>query len=209
MPRLALENVTYRAALKDVSLSIEAGEMAMVFAPLKTDRAALLSVAFGIETPDEGNVRRDGYAVFAQRSWADGGGPTVLGQLVLPLLARHSTGSAKATALGALSQWGIEDWSARQLCELEDHELARLSLIRAVACEPEILLVDDPTAGYGVRLADHARRILSVARDRGSAILVAASEIELMTDSDQTYTLSLGAIRGPSTADIIDFPVNA
>jgi ABC-type ATPase involved in cell division len=210
MPRLAFENVTYRAALKDVSFSIDAGEMVTVYTQLKTDRAILLKIAAGSEPPDHGIVRQDGYLVFARRSWLSMGGPSVLEQLTLALVARMSVGDARARALQSLSEWGIEDWSARQLNEMEEHELARLSLIRAIACRPDILLVDDPTAGYGVRLADHARRILNMARDRGTAVLIASSEVETMSASDQIYTLGQGEIRGPqpSSATIIDFPAN-
>lgn len=169
MLRLAFDKVTYRHVLKDVSFSIGVGEMVTVYTPLKIDRAALLKIAAAILEPDRGNVRLDGYLVVARRPWSSIGGPSVLGQLILPLLARMPVASARSMALEALSDWGIEDWSARQLAEMEEHELARLSLIRAVACRPDILLVDDPTAGYGVRLADHARQILNVARDRGAA----------------------------------------
>jgi ABC-type lipoprotein export system ATPase subunit len=206
MVRLTLDDVTYRAALKGVSLSVGDGEMIAVFAERKSDRSALLRVAGGVDAPDNGSVQTNGLVVFAQRSWPALGGPDVIGQLTLPLLARRSVREARAAALGALVEWGVVEWSGRRLCEMADHELARLSLIRAVTSAPDLLLVDDPTADYGPGIADQASQILRAARGRGCAVLVTASELEPMTGADQIYTLSEGTIRGRKTADIVEFP---
>lgn len=208
MRRLALENVTYRSALKEVSLTVDAGETVGVFAVRRPERARLLRVAAGIDLPEQGVVSTSGRIVFAQRSWHLMGGPDVLGQLMLPLVAQGSVKTARTNALAALAEWGIEDWSARHLYEMEEHELARLALIRAVAPKPDLLLVEDPTAGYGVALADQARQILHAARKQGCAVLLTASEVAPLVDADQVYTLSEGVMRGtpPRTAEVVEFP---
>lgn len=208
MGSLRLESVSYRQALRDVSLTVEAGEAAGVLIPHKVERAAFLNICAGIEQPDTGTVTTRGRLIFARRDWGGIGGPTVVGQLMLPLLSiGHSARSADHTAIELLAKWGLVDWSGRQLSELEEHELAFLSLLRALAGKPDVLLLDDPTAGYGNQLVDEVRRLVRNAREDGAAVIVAASKVQPMTVTTSLYGLSEGELRGSALdAEIVTFP---
>lgn len=196
MARLSLEGVSRKRVLRSVSLTVEAGEIVSVFAP-RAIRSVLLRVAAGIEAPDAGSVRTVGRLVFAQGLWPDAGGSGVLRQLMLPLIAQEgSVAQARSRALEVLSEWRVAEWSGLEIDDLEEHQQARLALIRALVARPDILLVDDPTAGLDGSHAEMVLEILRAARARGVATLFAASSAETMRDADGVYTITQGVLRG-------------
>lgn len=210
MGSLTLDSVTYKAALKDVSLFVEAGETAAVVVDRKTDRDALLRIAAQADIPDAGKVTVQGRLVFAQRDWPLMGGSDVLDQLSLPLHAiGYTVPQAHAAAMQALGRWDLEDWAGRELCELEDHELARLSLIRAVISKPDVLLVDDPAIGLATGMfTETVRTLLKFAALEGAAVLMVCSETGPMVGVRGLYSLNDGTLLGsrPSPAQVIDWP---
>ncbi len=210
MGSLTFEKVTYKHALQDVSFVVGRGETAAVRVPRKTDRDALIRVAAGIYEPEHGTVRTDGRLVLAQRAWPAMGGPGVIDQLILPLLTERTGAKARAIALAVLFEWGLEDWAACEINELEEHELARLALLRALVSKPDVLLVDDPTVGFAGQLTEHVRTIVKAAKTQGAAVLVAASDVESMVGARGLYTLGQGVLRGSKPgAEIVDFPIPA
>lgn len=193
---LRLENVT-AGPLKNVSIRVDAGQIVCVWCQSKASRLALLDVAAGVLPTSAGIVSRDGRVLLAQRSWPELGGRDVLGQLMLPLLATRSLTAARAVALGVLVEWKVEGWATARLDELEEHEKARLYVIRALATDPDVLLIDDPVFGLDPVHADSLIDPLRVAaRERNTAVLVASATIDPMRDADGTYTLEQGTIRG-------------
>jgi putative ABC transport system ATP-binding protein len=188
---------------------VKSGEIASVWGERRSERLALLRVAAGIDLPNAGSVRADGRLVFARPSWPTIGGPSVLGQLILPLLAGAvSIAAARSRALAALVEWDLEGWSARNVRDLEEHELTRLSLIRALVTEPEIMLVDEPILSSSDVHAPEIMRILHAARERGVATLLTTSAVRLMRDADGLYTLDDGVLRGlqREPAPVVPFP---
>lgn len=210
MGSLTFEQVAYQHALRDVSFAVGSGETTAVRVSRKADRDALVRLAAGIYEPEYGTVRTEGRLVLAQRSWPKMGGLGVIDQLILPLLAERTVGEARAIALSVLFEWGLEDWAACEINELEEHELAHLALLRALLSKPDVLLVDDPTVGFAGQLTEHVRAILKAAKTQGAAVLVAASDVESMVGARGLYTLAQGVLRGSKPgAEIVDFPVPA
>lgn len=206
MRRLSLEHVSVPGLLRDVTVNINDGELVCVWAERRVARLALLNIAAGVMRPGSGITRANGRLVFAQREWPAAGGREVLPQVMVPLLAsRRSVTVARSAALSVLLEWDAEDWAGRLLADLEDHELARVALIRALAAEPEILLVDDPTFGLEPIYADGILDLLRVARDRGAAVLVTTPTGDIMRDADILCTLTQGVLRGgrANDADVI------
>lgn len=195
--RLSIDRVSVNGLLQDVSLSLNGAELFCVWSPRRAARLALLGVAAKVRRPDSGSVEIRGSAVFAQSSWPQVGGTRVLEQLMLPLLAsRASLSGARSRVLGFLSEWDVEDWAAASLADLEDYQLARLSLMRALISRPDVLLVDDPTHGLEPAYAEATLDLLRVARERGAAVLVTTGAVEAMRDADGLFTISQGVLRG-------------
>jgi ABC-type multidrug transport system ATPase subunit len=195
--RLSIDHVSVKGVLSDISLSLNAGELVCVLCERRVARQALLGVAAQVRRPNSGSVKVRGRVVVAQATSAPIGGPKVLEQLMLPLLAsRGSVAQARSRALGFLSEWGLEDWAAADLEELEDYEIARLSLLRALIARPEILLAEDPTHGLEPVYAGATLDLLRTARDQGAAVLVTTGTVEAMRDADGLYTITQGVLRG-------------
>lgn len=198
MRRLWLERVTVGDVLRSVSLTVDAGEMVCVWAADRRSRLALLETAAGVLAADEGRVGAAGRVVLAHRSWPAIAGPSVLGQLVLPLLAGdRSVSAARVRVLARLSGWGVEGWSARDVQDLDEHEQRRLAVMRALIVAPDVLLVDDPLSGMESEpAAGELLGLLEQARSDGTAILVATGNVQAMRDADGLYTISQGQLRG-------------
>lgn len=195
--RLSIDRVSVKGLLRDVSLSLDAGELFCVLCERRAARLALLGVASRMRRPNSGSVDARGSVVFAQTTWPKIGGRSVLEQLMLPLLASPgSVAEARSRALGVLSGHKLEDWAAADLEDLEDYELARLSLLRALVARPEILLVEDPTYGLDPGYAGAALDLLRSARDGGAAVLVTTGTVEAMRDTDGLFTITQGVLRG-------------
>jgi ABC-type methionine transport system ATPase subunit len=195
--RLSIDHVSVRGLLDEVSLSIDGGELFCVWSARRASRLALLGVAGKIRRPDSGSVQLRGSVVLAQPSWPQIGGARVLEQLMLPLLAsRGSLGEARSRVLGFLNELDVEDWAAASLVDLEDYQLARLSLMRALISRPDVLLVDDPTHGLDPVYAEATLDLLRIARDRGAAVLVTTGTVEAMRDADGLFTIGQGVLRG-------------
>lgn len=204
--RLELDRVSVRGLLHDITLAVDRGEIVSIWSTRKAARLALLAVAKKIRRPDSGSVVSRGTVLLAQRHWPDAGGPHVLEQLMLPLIASPgSIAQARSGALGALSEWGIEDWASASVRDLEDYQLARLSLIRALLARPDVLLVDDPVSGLDPTYAEPTLQLLRIARERGTAVLVTTSTVEAMRDADGLFTINQGVLRGerPGQAKVI------
>lgn len=207
--RLSIDHVSVGDLLRDVSLSIEAGELVCVLSERRATRVALLSVAAKASRPDTGSVETYSRPVLAQTTWPQRG-TALLDQLIIPLLASpRSVAQARSRALGFLAELGLEDWAGAALSDLEDYQLARLSLMRALISEPDVLLADDPTEGLESGYAEATLDLLRLARDRGAAVLLTTATRHAMQDADGLFTIVQGTLRGEHSAHAQVIPLRS
>jgi ABC-type lipoprotein export system ATPase subunit len=218
MSLLALEGVVKRyrdgrreqTVLKNVSLVLEAGELAAVWGMRRSGRSTLLRVAAGVEQPDEGSVRFDGKDLgrhgeqllgsaiaFCQKRLRGEEGRGVLGQVMVGLLVRGvSAAEARRRALEALERTGAAACSALPLSELDGAEAMRVALARALALRPRLLVVDEPTKGVDLLARDELLLLLRSLADEGIAVLMSADESTALSGADRALSLSDGELRG-------------
>jgi len=180
---LAAEGVTAgygtRTVVADVSVAVAPGELVGVIGPNGCGKTTLVRVLSGVLAPRHGVVRLDGrplaeeprravarrVAVVAQDA------PLVLGFTVLEtvLMGRAPHLPALAfprahdlvVARAALARLELTDLESRPLGALSGGERQRVLLARALAQEPEVLLLDEPTTHLDLR---HQVGILDVVR---------------------------------------------
>jgi ABC-type methionine transport system ATPase subunit len=208
MGRLSLDQVTLDPLLRSVSLTVEGGEIACVWTRERRARQALLGVAARIDEPEAGSVHATGRVVLAQQAWTAAAGPGVMGQIVVPLLAHGgSVAKARSRALSFLREWRLEEWAARDVSDLDEPDLVRLSLIRALVAAPDVLLLDYPTYGRDGIFTDGVLDVVRAAREQHVAVLLTTDGVEGMRDANALYTLQRGVLRGtePALGQIVPF----
>ena len=146
-------------ALKSVSVSIAAGERVALIGPNGSGKSTLLRTLHGLLTPVSGAVRRDAsirQAMLFQR-------PhllriSALANVALGLWLDRSLGlswsAAKVQAAQALARVGLQGIAEQGGRQLSGGQQQRLALARAWARQPDVLLLDEPTAS----LDPHAKR---------------------------------------------------
>jgi putative ABC transport system ATP-binding protein len=201
--------------LRDVSLEIEAGEMVAVWGMRRSGRSTLLRIAAGIETPDSGAVRfngrdlrdRRGQALgdgigYCRRAFRASEGQLVLDHLIVGLIARGiPLSEAASRACTALERAEVGSCAALRPFELDSAEAVRTAIARALALEPSILIIDEPTIGIDLLARDGVLTLLaSLARD-GVAILASTGDSPGLSGA-RALTLSDGELHGSTVREL-------
>src|SRR3954465_10664342 len=137
-------------ALRDVSFAVAEGEFASLLGPSGCGKSTALRIAAGLLAPDAGHVHYGhgkpeiGF-VFQEPTlmpWAD-----ALSNARLPLdLKRMSRRDANMRAAAALARVGLKGFERAYPRELSGGMKMRVSLARALAAQPRLLLLDEPFA---------------------------------------------------------------
>jgi ABC-type lipoprotein export system ATPase subunit len=223
MPTLSLESVGvcyWRGqrplqVLRDASMTLDSGELAGVWAKAGGGKTTLLEVAAGIRTPEDGRVMFEGrdLAELTARETSDvlhssvalatRQGPAVpdlpvAAWVELGLMCHVDRRSARQRARQVLERVGVDAVADQPWRNLSDSERILVAIARAVACEPKLLLVDDPMAGLDMmeRLAllDLLR---SIAMTTGVATFISASDMADLQGVETVWSLSEGYLLGP------------
>lgn len=158
-----LEKVSVRLglaeAMQSVSLCISAGERVALVGPNGSGKSTLLRTLHGVLSPVVGTVWRDPaqrQAMLFQRPHLLR--TSALSNVALGLWLDRSLGlswsAAKTQALQALARVGLQGIAAQGGRQLSGGQQQRLALARAWARQPDVLLLDEPTAS----LDPHAKR---------------------------------------------------
>jgi NitT/TauT family transport system ATP-binding protein len=142
-------------ALKDVSLQIKAGEFVCLVGPSGCGKTTLLRLMHGLLEPDSGEVLIDGqlqlapgpHAGFVFQSFRLLPWRTVIDNIAFPLQIQHMPREERtARAEKYMRLVGLEDFEHSYPHELSGGMQQRVGLARALALEPQILLMDEPFA---------------------------------------------------------------
>ncbi len=203
-----------RAAVAGVTLEVRAGELAALLGPNGSGKSTLLAIAHGALKPQRGEVLFDGLPVnkFSRRDVARRMAVVAeRGEIRFPLTALEYvlTGRfAHTAALGfdsprdveiAMSALGDTDaaqFASRRFNQLSSGERQRVVLARALAQEPRLLLLDEPTANADIA---HQISLLGFVREltrkRGIGALVVTHEINLAAEfADRVALLKQGCL---------------
>lgn len=202
--------------LKGVDFEAERGLVTCLVGPNGSGKTTLLRILALLEKPDSGTVLLDGEEASAQevrrRAAYLPQRPVVLTASVyrniyLPLRARglpHSEAAERARKY--LRLLGLESLSNRPAQSLSGGQKQLLGVARALALEPEILLLDEPTSHLDVANAAAVRALVrEYARERGAVVVVTThSSAELREVADKAVLLVSGTVRGVFTAPIAE-----
>jgi iron complex transport system ATP-binding protein len=204
-----------RAILDDVSLHAESGDFVAVIGANGAGKSTLLSVLAGLFKPDSGSVMLEGVSIRALSGMELARRRAYLPQnprcewpiSVERLVALGLTPTLPA--LGGLpASFAPKINQALQACDLLDHreqaattlsggELARAMLARALVADPDVLIVDEPTAGLDPKHAlDTARRLRLLAQS-GKLVIASLHDLTLAGRfASRIFALSNGRVAG-------------
>lgn len=189
-PVAALRDVTFAydvaPVLDGVTLTIHAGELLGVVGPNGGGKTTLLKLILGLLAPARGRVEvfgraprharhRMGYV--PQHAMYDPRFPvTALDVVLMGRLALHWGGwysrQDKAAALEALDEVGLADMRGRPFRALSGGERQRVLIARALVSDPELLLLDEPTANIDAAVGERLLDILESLNQRMTIVMV-------------------------------------
>ncbi len=116
----------------------------------------------------------------------------VSAMLGLPGIWREDRG-AKERSLEVMEFLGISGLADQEATSLSYGQQRLVELARALACEPGLLLLDEPAAGLNMRETAEMASMISKVRDKGIAILIVEHDMSLvMNISDEIVVLNYG-----------------
>jgi zinc transport system ATP-binding protein len=188
--------------LSHVGLTVAPGEIVTIVGPNGSGKTTLLRTIVGAVRPVTGEVRRRpglrvGYV--PQRLPIDA---------TLPLTVRRFLGLPTrwpaAEVAAALDEAGAADLAGRQVTELSGGQFQRVLLARALMELPQLLILDEPTAGLDQPgSAAFYRLIERVRAERGCAVLMVSHELHVvMAASDRVICLN-GHVCCEGTPDVV------
>ncbi len=198
-----VENVTFaygdQPAVRDVSLSIDAGDFLGLIGPNGSGKTTLLQLMLGLLDPDEGSVRlfgepvdsfeageRIGYVSQAATN-RDGTMPITVDECVR--MGRYArAGFTRLSAhdhevvRDALETVGITDLADRRVAQLSGGQRQRAYIARALASEADLLALDEPTVGVDAESRDAFYQLLDALNAAGITIVLIEHDIGVVTD---------------------------
>jgi len=196
-PQIKINNLSYRygklKVLEDISMQVNAGEFLGIVGPNAGGKSTLLKLILGLLEPAKGRIEvfdkapedsrhRLGYVPQYPNFSRDF--PISVEQAVLLGRLNHNKSgwqrwlpgrysvSDKAIVKQALEEVEADNLINRQLGSLSGGQLQRVLLARALASEPEVLLLDEPTANIDQRLESDIFDLLKSLNDRMTILVV-------------------------------------
>ncbi|WP_202319430.1 ABC transporter ATP-binding protein [Archaeoglobus neptunius] len=196
--KLVVKGVSVRLGskevLKDVTFEVKEGELVALLGPNGSGKSTILRTIFGLLKPLKGVVMFDGKWIENMEETAKKLGYlpqdtpiTNLRVMEVVLLGRtpYMKGLKKPgeddrrIALKALRDVGMENMADRSFSELSGGERQKVMLARVFAQEPQIMLLDEPTAHLDIAAQIEIMEIIRNKVDNGMAAIVAIHDINL------------------------------
>jgi NitT/TauT family transport system ATP-binding protein len=204
-------------AIADVSLQVADGELVAIVGPSGCGKSTLLRCVAGLLPPTSGRVVLDGAVVtrvpdrlavvFQDYSRSLYPWLTVADNVALPLRRTARRAVRRQSALAALESVGLAGFAGRYPWQLSGGMQQRVAIARALACDPVLLLMDEPFGSMDAQMREDLEDlVLRVRAERNITILLVTHDIdESVYTGDRVVVLSHGP--GRVVADLpVDLP---
>jgi sulfate/thiosulfate transport system ATP-binding protein len=210
-------------ALDDVSVEVPAGSLTALLGPSGSGKSTLLRLIAGLERPDAGRVLIEGHDVTSRPPQQRGVGfvfqhyaafkhMTVWKNVAFGLeIRRRPKGEIKERVGKLLDLVQLNGFADRYPAQLSGGQRQRMALARALAVEPDVLLLDEPFGALDARVRKELRSWLRRLHDEVhvTTIFVTHDQEEAMDLADQIVVMSHGQVEQVGGArELYDNPAN-
>lgn len=214
-----------RRVVDGFNLALGPGDVVALVGPNGAGKSTALRAAAGLVKAAAGTVRIDGVAI---RDWRPGDlarklavvpqAPTMpplysvralvaLGRTPYLSLFGHETARDWAVVDDAMRRTGVSELADRRVGELSGGERQRVAIARTLAQQPQVLLLDEPTASLDLRYQDSTLSLVrEMAEESGLACLIVLHDLGLAGQfCDRVVLMSEGRVVAAGTpAEVLD-----
>lgn len=199
-------------ACENVSLSAKFGEITALLGPNGAGKSTTIACATGLLSPDAGEVQLLGADPLTHDAETrarvgvmlqDGG--LTSGATPAQLLAYASSLYARPRDWRALSrELGIDSFSSTLVRRLSGGQRQRLSLALSLLGVPDVLFLDEPTAGMDVAVKRRTRELIRAEAERGAAVILTSHALDdIASLADRVIVIAEGCVKADGTlADV-------
>jgi len=214
-------------ALNDVNLSIPSGELVALLGPSGSGKTTLLRIIAGLDTPNSGRILFNGedttqshvrerkvgfvfqhYALFKHMTVFDN---VAFGLNVRPRQTRPSKSEIRSKVSKLLQLVQLDGMANRYPAQLSGGQRQRIALARALAVEPQVLLLDEPFGALDAQVRAELRRWLRRLHDEihVTSVFVTHDQEEALEVADRIVVMNKGCIEQAGTPDqVYEHPAN-
>ena len=219
------------SVIKDISISVEEGEIVSIIGPSGSGKSTLLRCATMLETMDSGDLIYMG----ERAAWSDETGKMVYAPkkdlkrirenygLVFqnfnlfphfsvmrnitdaPIsVQKRDRNEVYRTGRELLKKMGLEDKENAYPCQLSGGQCQRVAIARALALNPKILFFDEPTSALDPELTGEVLKVIKSLADLDIAMVIVTHEMAFARDiSDRVIFMADGVIVEEGTPDMV------
>jgi len=210
-------------ALRDVSVDIPTGTLMALLGPSGGGKSTLLRIIAGLEMPDAGTIEMSGVdstelppqrrnVGFVFQHYAAFKHMTVAKNVAFGLEVRkRSRAEIRERVQQLLELVHLEQFAHRYPSELSGGQRQRMALARALAVEPQVLLLDEPFGALDAQVRKELRAWLRRLHDdvHVTTVFVTHDQEEAMEVADEIVVINRGAVEQVGTpGQLYDEPAN-
>ncbi|MAV99706.1 MAG: ABC transporter [Rhodobiaceae bacterium] len=199
--------------LKNIDLNVNRGEIISLIGSSGSGKSSLLHIAGLLEQPDAGDITINGVK-FSKMKDQDRtisrrhsigfiyqfhhllSDFSAIDNIIIPMMiAGQDKSYSQERAMMLLSKLGLEDRKDHLPSQLSGGEQQRVSIARAIANKPDLLLADEPTGNLDSKTADIVfEQFISLVRQENMSVLLATHNIKLSEKSDRVISIQNGEL---------------
>ncbi len=186
--------------LQDVSLDIHAGDYLGIIGPNGGGKTTLIRLLVGLEQPDKGTISLYGTPLPKFKDWSNFGyvaqkvtnvdthfpvtvkDIVAMGRYGIGHLGRRLNKDDQKIITESLAHVDLTKYASRMINQLSGGELQRVFIARALAQQPKVIILDEPTVGVDIEIQKQFYTLLKkLNQELGITLVLISHDVDVMT----------------------------